>query len=68
MKFKCVSELIGHMMTDNNLTQTELSKKSGINKSSINEYLKGVSEPNIKSFLKLVDACGYKIVLKRKVR
>lgn len=64
---KKIPEIINYMLQDANITQSELSKKSGVCNSSISEYLKGTSMPSLKSFFKIAKTCGYKIVLKKEV-
>ena len=48
---------------DRGLTAKELAEKAGISDSTIHAYERGDSIPKLATFIKIVDALGYKIVL-----
>lgn len=61
-----IKVLFAKLMELGNLSQTELSNRTGIPKSSINDYLHGTMNPNLKTFCKIVDACGYRVTIRKK--
>ena len=51
---------------DRGLTAKELAEKAGCSDSTIHAYERGDSIPKLATFIKIVDALGYEIVLNMK--
>jgi transcriptional regulator with XRE-family HTH domain len=51
---------------DRGLTAKELAEKAGCSDSTIHAYERGDSIPKLATFVKIVDALGYEIVLNMK--
>lgn len=57
---KTFAERLKHYMEQANMKQTDLVKKTKINKSSISEYLSGNYEPKQRNIYKIATALGIK--------
>lgn len=57
----CVGQLICDARKQGKMTQAELAKKVGTNKSYISRIEKGVIEPGIGLFFRIIDALGLKV-------
>ena len=51
---------------DRGLAIKELAAKAGVSETTIQTYEKGTSIPKLATFIKVVDALGYKIVVEMK--
>ena len=49
------------------MTQSELAEKSGTNKSYISRIEKGIVDPGISTFCRIIDALGLKIEIVKPV-
>lgn len=52
-------QLLAQLMAENRISQSELARQTGINRSRINEYLRGKSHPRPNKLRKLYTALDY---------
>ena len=57
----CVGQLISSARKREKMTQTDLAKKVGTNKSYISRIEKGSIEPGVGFFFRIIDALGLKV-------
>lgn len=57
----CVGQLICDARKQEKMTQSELAKKVGTNKSYISRIEKGTIEPGVSLFFRIIDALGLRI-------
>lgn len=57
----CMGQMICEARKKEKMTQAELAKRIGINKSYISRIEKGVIEPGISTFFRIIDALGLKV-------
>ncbi|WP_455625866.1 helix-turn-helix domain-containing protein [Parabacteroides sp.] len=57
----CVSQLIHDARKSENVTQAELAKRIGANKSYISRIEKGLIEPSVSTFYRIIEALGMKV-------
>ncbi|MDF9830383.1 helix-turn-helix transcriptional regulator [Parabacteroides sp. PF5-6] len=57
----CMGQIIHDARKQEKMTQTELAERIGTNKSYISKVEKGVVEPGISTFCRIIDALGLKI-------
>lgn len=57
----CVGQIINDARKQEKMTQSELAKKVGTNKTYISRIEKGVVEPGVGLFFRIIDALGLKV-------
>lgn len=57
----CMGQIICDARKKEGITQSELAEKIGTNKSYISRIEKGLIEPSISTFCRIIDALGLKI-------
>lgn len=57
----CMGQMICEARKKEKMTQAELAKRIGTNKSYISRIEKGVIEPGISTFFRIIDALGLKV-------
>ena len=57
----CVGQMISDVRKQEKMTQSELAEKVGTNKTYISRIEKGVVEPGVGLFFRIIDALGLKI-------
>ncbi len=57
----CVGQIISDARKQEKMTQSELAEKVGTNKTYISRIEKGVIEPGVGLFFRIIDALGLKI-------
>ena len=57
----CVGQMISDARKQGKMTQTELAEKVGTNKTYISRIEKGVIEPGVGLFFRIIDALGLKV-------
>lgn len=57
----CVGQLISDARKQEKMTQSELAEKVGTNKTYISRIEKGVIEPGVGLFFRIIDALGLRI-------
>lgn len=57
----CVGQIICDARKQEKMTQTELAKKVGTNKTYISRIEKGVIEPGVGLFFRIIDALGLRV-------
>jgi DNA-binding XRE family transcriptional regulator len=57
----CMGQLIHDARKQEKITQTELAQRIGTNKSYISKIEKGIVEPGISTFCRIIDALGLKM-------
>lgn len=60
LQYKVIQELVNYRI-DNNITQDELAKKTGISKSNISRFESGKHSPTLKMVEKIANGLGKKI-------
>lgn len=60
LQYKVIHELISYRL-ENNITQEELSKKTGISKSNISRFESGKHSPTLKMIYRIAEGLGKKI-------
>lgn len=63
--YDLIFELI-NLRTTNNITQSQLEKMSGIDRTTIWRYEKCDRVPNLLNFTKILNAMGYEICIRKK--
>ena len=58
---------MGQIICDDRKTQSELAEKIGTNKSYISRIEKGIVDPGISTFCRIIDALGLKIEIVKPV-
>lgn len=61
----CVGQMILDARKQEKMTQTELAKKVGTDKAYISRIEKGVIEPGVGLFFRIIDALGLKVDIVR---
>ncbi len=54
-----MANLINRLIDNSGMSQSAVSRITGIPLMTINRYYLGQSKPNYKKFLKIISACGY---------
>lgn len=57
----CVGQMICNARKQEKMTQSELAKKVGTNKTYISRIEKGIIEPGVGLFFRIIDALGLKV-------
>lgn len=57
----CVGQIISDARKQEKMTQSELAKKVGTDKTYISRIEKGVIEPGVSLFFRIIDALGLKV-------
>ncbi|WP_195360703.1 helix-turn-helix domain-containing protein [Phocaeicola massiliensis] len=57
----CVGQMISDARKQGKMTQSELAEKVGTNKTYISRIEKGVIEPGVGLFFRIIDALGLKV-------
>lgn len=57
----CVAQIISDARKQEKMTQSELAEKVGTNKTYISRIEKGIIEPGVGLFFRIIDALGLKI-------
>lgn len=57
----CIGQIISEARKKEKMTQTELAERIGTNKSYISKIEKGVVEPGVSTFCRIIDALGLKM-------
>ena len=57
----CVGQIISDARKQEKMTQSELAEKVGTNKTYISRIEKGIIEPGVGLFFRIIDALGLKI-------
>lgn len=57
----CVGQMISDARKQEKMTQSELAEKVGTNKTYISRIEKGVIEPGVGLFFRIIDALGLKV-------
>lgn len=60
------AKIISTMLKKSGLKPKDLAKAMNISDKNIYRYLDGKRVPNLKTFLKITDACGFRVCFKRK--
>lgn len=60
LQYKVIRELINYRL-ENNVTQEELSKKTGISKSNISRFESGKHSPSLKMIYRIAEGLGKRI-------
>lgn len=63
----CVGQIISEARREEKITQSELAKRTGTNKSYISKIEHGVVEPGAGLFLRIIDALGLKVEIVKPV-
>lgn len=63
----CVGQMINDARKQGKMTQSELAKKVGTNKTYISRIEKGVVEPGVGLFFRIIDALGLKVEIVKPV-
>lgn len=63
----CVGQMINDARKQEKMTQSELAKKVGTNKTYISRIEKGVVEPGVGLFFRIIDALGLKVEIVKPV-
>lgn len=57
----CVGQIVSNARKQEKMTQSELAEKVGTNKTYISRIEKGVIEPGVGLFFRIIDALGLKV-------
>ncbi len=63
----CVGQIIHDARKEEKMTQAELAERIGTNKSYISKVEKGIVEPGIGTFYRIIDALGLRVEIVRPV-
>ncbi|MCL2329331.1 MAG: helix-turn-helix domain-containing protein [Bacteroidetes bacterium] len=63
----CMGQIINEARKQEKITQQELAEKIGTNKTYISRIEKGIIEPGIGTFCRIIDALGLKMEIVRPV-
>ncbi|MBM6657301.1 helix-turn-helix domain-containing protein [Bacteroides gallinaceum] len=63
----CVGQIISEARKQEKMTQSELAERVGTNKTYISRIEKGVIEPGVGLFFRIIDALGLKIEIVKPV-
>ena len=63
----CMGQVISDARKDIKITQQELAEKVGTNKTYISRIEKGIIEPGIGTFCRIIDALGLRVEIVRPV-
>lgn len=63
----CVGQMISDARKQEKMTQSELAEKVGTNKTYISRIEKGVIEPGVGLFFRIIDALGLKVEIVKPV-
>ena len=63
----CVGQIISDARKQEKVTQSELAKRVGTNKSYISKIENGVIEPGVGLFLRIIDALGLKLDIVKRI-
>ena len=63
----CVGQIISEARKQEKMTQSELAERVGTNKTYISRIEKGVIEPGVGLFFRIIDALGLKIEIVKSV-
>ena len=63
----CMGQIICDARKKEKMTQSELAEKIGTNKSYISRIEKGIVDPGISTFCRIIDALGLKIEIVKPV-
>lgn len=63
----CMGQIIRDARKKEKMTQSELAEKIGTNKSYISRIEKGIVDPGISTFCRIIDALGLKIEIVKPV-
>ena len=66
-EFRCMGQIICDARKKEKMTQSELAEKIGTNKSYISRIEKGIVDPGISTFCRIIDALGLKIEIVKPV-
>lgn len=58
-----VSEALKSMMKQKKMTQSEVAEQMGKNQNSVAMYLKNADSMRLDNLMRMVDVCGYDVVL-----
>lgn len=62
-----LSETIKIVRKRKKISQVKLAKKVGVSDKSISTYENGTNKPPIEVFLKIMNACGYRLEIKEDI-
>lgn len=57
--------LIKKMLKDSNMTNRELAKKMNVLEVSVSRWVNGTRQPSFKTFMKIMEVCGYRLAIKK---
>jgi DNA-binding XRE family transcriptional regulator len=63
----CMGQVIHDARKSENITQKELAERIGVNKAYISKIEKGVVEPGIGTFYRIIDALGLRVEIVKPV-
>jgi DNA-binding XRE family transcriptional regulator len=63
----CMGQLIHEVRKEEKVTQLELAKRIGVNKSYISRIEKGLIEPGVGTFYRIIYALGLKIEISKQL-
>ena len=63
----CVGQIISDARKEEKMTQVELARRVGLNKSYLSKIEHGVVEPGVGLFLRLIDALGLRMEIVKPV-
>jgi DNA-binding XRE family transcriptional regulator len=63
----CMGQLIHEVRKEEKVTQLELAKRIGVNKSYISRIEKGLIEPGVGTFYRIINALGLKIEISKQL-
>ena len=63
----CVGQIIHEARKQERMTQSDLAKKVGIDKTYISRIEKGIVEPGVGMFFRIIDALGLKVDIVRPI-
>ena len=64
-EFELISQII-KIRQENNITQSELAKKTGINQPNITRFEKNIHSSSLSTIIKILDALGYELKIQKK--
>jgi len=64
-EFELISQII-EIRLKNNISQTELADKTGINQPNIARFEKNIHSSSLATTIKILDALGYKLTITKK--